>query len=89
MITVLALSTIRAENKDRTLAVLSSYSSEIRKAAEEFKIPSRLLAAAIYADRRMHYNLLDHNLDVIIAKQGRNNSIGVAQIRVTTALWIC
>ena len=80
---------LRAEDKARTLDVLRTHSREINHAAEAFHVPARLLAAAIYADRRMHYNLLDQSLDMVIARQGRNNSIGVAQIRVSTGLWVC
>ncbi len=78
-----------AEAKEQTIEALAALSPEINRVAERFDIPPRLLASAIYADRRMNYNLLDEVLDVAAAKQGRDNSIGFAQIKVSTALWVC
>jgi len=76
------------EEFEKTITLLKQYDSQINKAAAVFGIPSRLLVSAIYADRRMHYNLLDASLDVLIARNGRDNSIGIAQVRVSTALWV-
>jgi len=70
------------------LNVLENESENIIKSASIFKLSPRLLASVIYADRRMNYNLLDHTLDKTLALQGRDNSIGTAQIRVNTAIWI-
>ena len=68
--------------------VLENESENITNSASIFKLSPRLLASVIYADRRMNYNLLDHTLDKTLALQGRDNSIGTAQIRVSTAIWI-
>ncbi|NQT66364.1 MAG: DUF1402 family protein [Actinobacteria bacterium] len=71
-----------------TLNLLKDESTNIIKSAEIFHLSPRLLASAIYSDRRMNYNLLDHTLDKAIARKGRDNSIGIAQIRVSTAKWV-
>jgi len=76
------------EPLDRTITLFKENAKAIRHAARVFEISPRLLVSAVYADRRMHYNLLDAALDEKIAKAGRNNSIGLAQIRVSTAQWV-
>lgn len=81
-------SVVIAENRETTIVILSKYHKEINQASNLFAINARLLVSAIYADRRMNYNQLDENFDVLLALQGRNNSIGISQIRVSSAKWI-
>lgn len=77
-----------AEPHENTIRILREYADSIRIISQQWDVPVRLLVSAIYADRRMNYNLLDDNLDISIARAGRNNSIGFAQIRVSTAIWV-
>jgi hypothetical protein len=79
---------IFTEEKEKTLEILKNHSPIIISTSETFNISSRLLASVIYADRRMNYNLLDNALDKSIAMKGRDNSIGIAQVKVSTANWI-
>lgn len=67
---------------------LLKYKSEIDYAALETGISSRLLASIIYAEHKLNYNLEDKILDGVLAQIGYNSSLGVAQIKVNTALWI-
>lgn len=92
MITILlfliSIPFLHAEDNEVTIRVLTENSDAILEAAKSFHVPVRLLVSAIYADRRMHYNILDTRMDVAIARKGRDNSIGLAQVRVSTAQWV-
>ncbi|MFA3782598.1 hypothetical protein ABRY23_05975 [Melioribacteraceae bacterium 4301-Me] len=53
----------------------------------EFKILPRLYVATIYAELHNNYNIIDR-FDEFRAKIGMDPSVGFAQMRVSTAIWI-
>jgi len=60
----------------------------INKYAKVFDISPRLLASIIYSEHKLNLMPGESTLDYIFAKSGYNSSLGVAQIKISTAEWI-
>jgi hypothetical protein len=73
---------------ERAHAVLIENKNNIVQASRSFGIPPRLLASIVYAEHSLNVNLGEDILDKVLALSGYNSSIGVAQVKVETALWI-
>lgn len=71
-----------------TEEVLLSKSSVIIKTCEEFNVDPRTIFSVIYTERMLNYDWKDDALDVILAINGKNSSIGFCQIKLHTAYWI-
>jgi ABC-type Fe3+-citrate transport system substrate-binding protein len=84
---LLLVTPIFAGQKDAE-ETLIKYQKEINNAATEVNISPRLLASVIYAEHKLNYNLEDEVLDGVLANIGYNSSVGVAQVKVSTAAWI-
>jgi len=73
---------------ERAGAVLVEHRNDIVEAARSFGIAPRLLASIVYAEHSLNVKPGEYMLDKVFALSGYNSSIGVAQIKVETALWI-
>lgn len=68
--------------------LLLKYKNEIIKAAGQLSISPRIIASIIYAEQKLNVKAGENILDYVFAKSGYNSSMGVAQIKINTALWI-
>ncbi|MDY0083685.1 MAG: hypothetical protein RBR74_10940 [Ignavibacteriaceae bacterium] len=68
--------------------LLLKYKYEIINASEQLNISSRIIASIIYAEHKLNVKLGESILDYIFAKSGYNSSMGIAQIKINTAIWI-
>lgn len=82
------ISSVFAEPVDSTLKKLEMNKTLISKACRVFEINPAILAAIILTERSLNYDWMDKALDVIIAKAGKNSSIGFCQVKLKTAYWI-
>lgn len=77
-----------AESYDTTLNKISLNKRFIEQASESFCINYAYLSAIIFVERTLNYTWRDDSFDIILAKTGRNSSIGFCQIKIKTAYWI-
>ena len=70
------------EEADKIIKANKQY---IKNAAQKFQVNPYILAATIYADQRLNVDWVDDLTDGIGGFYGINTSIGVAQVRVSTA----
>ena len=68
--------------------ILIENKAYINKYAKLFDLSPRLLASIIYSEHKLNLMPGESTLDYIFAKSGYNSSLGVAQIKITTAEWI-
>ncbi len=73
---------------ERAQAVLREHKNEIIEASKSFGISPRLLASIVYAEQSLNVKPGEDLLDKVFAMSGYNASVGIAQIKVETALWI-
>ena len=66
--------------KDNAIYIIS--------AAEEFEIDPGILAATIYAEQRLNVNWIDDYIDGIAGFYGIDTSIGVGQVKISTAKFV-
>ncbi len=79
---------INAEPPDSALAKIGTNKILIESSTEKFHINPSYLAAIIFTERTLNYDWKDDALDVLLAKAGRNSSIGFTQVKLKTAYWI-
>lgn len=79
---------LKAEQPDSTLKKIKLLKTQIKSAADIFKINPIYLSAIIYIERTLNYDWEDDALDELLAKAGLNSSIGFCQIKIKTAYWI-
>jgi len=84
----LTQSYIFAEIPDSAIAKVNKNSILIQQISEVFDINPGYLSSIIYVERTLNYDWKDDALDIIIAKAGRNSSIGFCQVKLKTAYWI-
>jgi len=75
------------EKIDDTLEILRKNQSYIQKAALLLKINPRIIASIIFSERRLNMNIID-KYENLLGYLGLDTSIGIAQIRVGTGIWI-
>jgi len=68
--------------------ILVENKAYINKYAKIFEVSPRLLASIIYSEHKLNLKPGESTLDYIFAKSGYNSSLGVAQIKISTAEWI-
>lgn len=68
--------------------ILLENKAYINKYAKIFAISPRLLASIIYSEHKLNLKPGESTLDYIFAKSGYNSSLGIAQIKISTAEWI-
>jgi len=78
-----------AFGSERARSILLEHKNEIVEASKSFGIAPRLLASIVYAEHSLNVKPSEDILDKVLALSGYNSSIGVAQIKVETARWIC
>jgi hypothetical protein len=69
-------------------ATLQEHHSAITRAAGDFSVSPRLLAAVMFAEHSLNRKPGKSLAETFLAKCGYDSSIGIAQIRVSTAEWI-
>jgi hypothetical protein len=69
-------------------SVLLEHSMSIISAARTFNIDPRLLAAIVYTEQSYNFKPGEAVIDYVFALSGYNSSIGIAQLKVRTAMWI-
>lgn len=77
----------QGENVDTTLKILKMNQNYIQKSAIHLNMNPRIIASIIYAERRLNINIIDR-YENLLGHLGLDTSIGIAQIRVSTASWI-
>jgi len=68
--------------------ILVENKAYINKYAKIFNFSPRLLASIIYSEHKLNLKPGEATLDYIFAKSGYNSSLGIAQIKISTAEWI-
>lgn len=68
--------------------IIHEQKENIQRAAEKFHISPRLLASIIYAERTLNERPGRDVVDMILARTGYNSSLGIAQVKVGTGIWI-
>jgi len=77
-----------AESPKLTLAKIQEKHSLIQSAASTFDVNAQYLSAIIYVERTLNYDWTDEMWDLMIAKAGKNSSIGFCQVKLKTAYFI-
>ncbi len=77
-----------AEHPDSTLVKIANRTSAFKKSSEIFRIDAAILKSIVFVERTLNFDWKDDALDIIIAKAGRNSSIGFCQVKLKTAYWI-
>lgn len=86
---LLAIVISNSETKEeRILLELFERKEIIIQASQSVGISPRIVASIIYAERLRNFNWNDAILDDVLAKSGYNSSVGFAQLKVNTAIWI-
>lgn len=88
VIILILICNIYAEPTDSTLKKLEMNKTLISQACRMFEINPSVLNAIILTERSLNYDWMDEALDVIVAKAGKNSSIGFCQVKLKTAYWI-
>jgi len=73
---------------DLAVALLREHRGEISLAALEFGQPPRLLASVIFAERSSNVRSGKTFAEEVTAHCGFDSSLGIAQVKVSTAHWI-
>ena len=68
--------------------ILAEKSFKVLFDFNKFNIKPEYLAAIIYTERTLNYDWTDRVFDVVLAKNGKNSSIGFCQIKFKTAYFI-
>jgi hypothetical protein len=76
------------EPYDITISKIKEKNSFIQDACRQFDINPCYLSAIIFTERTLNYDWTDETWDVIIAKSGKNSSVGFCQIKLKTAYFI-
>ncbi|NCQ18847.1 MAG: hypothetical protein COZ80_10885 [Ignavibacteria bacterium CG_4_8_14_3_um_filter_37_9] len=77
-----------AERPDVTLLKIKEHKTLIESAARYFEVNPKYLRAIIYVERTLNYDWEDDALDIPLAEEGFNSSIGFSQVKMKTAYWI-
>ncbi len=77
------LSKLQSTHKD-----IYSREKYIISAAHDFNINPRILAVIIFTERYLNYTFIDKELDFLLLDFGINASVGFAQVKLKTAVWI-
>jgi len=85
---VLFLGTAGAQSNEGAEDMLRARADLIRGSARAFAISPRLLASVVYAEHALNLRPGESVLEEVFARTGYNVSIGIAQIKVETAVWI-
>ena len=85
---LIANSTILGKTEAETMSFFRQYKTEIESTAEMLGIPAYFFICSLYPEIRYNYNGLDQSMDILLAKTGHDSSIGVCQIKLSTARWI-
>ena len=75
-------------SKEEADKIIRDNSQNIKDAASKFGVNPAILAATIYAEQRLNVDWKDDITDSIGGFYGINTSIGVAQVRVSTAKFL-
>ena len=68
--------------------LLLQYKNEILDASKLVDISPRIIASAIFAEHKLNVKLGENVIDYVFAKSGYNSSMGIAQVKISTAIWI-
>ncbi len=68
--------------------LLLQYKNEIKEAAKLVDVSPRIIASIIYAEHKLNVKLGENVIDYVFAKSGYNSSMGIAQVKISTAIWI-
>ena len=68
--------------------IIKDNATYIISAAEEFGVNPGILAATIYAEQRLNVDWKDDYIDGIVGFYGVDTSIGIGQLRISTAKFI-
>jgi len=79
---------VYAESPNITLDKLAQKRTTILETAQQFNINPLYLAAVIYTERTLNYDLTDEWFDIPLAKANKNSSIGFCQVKLKTAYFI-
>ena len=86
---VLCISAVlKAEPSDSVLTKIMRYKTLIKQTCYEFDVNPDILISIIYTERTLNFNWQDKLFDVAGARAGYNTSVGLAQVKVSTAMWI-
>jgi len=78
---------ICAEEPDTTIFKIKERKLLFQQAGVCFDINWEYLSAIVFVERTLYYNWTDDALDIILARAGRNSSIGFCQVKIKTAYW--
>jgi len=85
---LIANSMVLGKTNAETMSFFRQYKAEIESTAEILGIPSYFFICSLYPEIRYNYNVLDQSMDILLAKTGHDSSVGVCQIKLSTARWI-
>jgi len=77
-----------AEAPDTTILKIKERKLLFQQAGVCFDVNGEYLSAIVFVERTLYYNWTDDALDIILARAGRNSSIGFCQVKIKTAYWI-
>lgn len=70
------------------IAVLRENSNFITEAGKSIGVHPRLMASVIYIEHVLNVTWVDRELDVTLANYGLNTSLGLGQVKISTAQWV-
>jgi len=79
---------IMAESHEKTSSKIIERKEIISSASEKFDVNAAYLSAIIYTERTKNFDWTDEAFDEVIARVGKNSSLGFAQVKMKTAYFI-
>ncbi|MEA3432582.1 MAG: hypothetical protein U9R01_07950 [candidate division WOR-3 bacterium] len=79
---------VSAEAPDTTILKIKERKLLFQQAGVCFDVNWEYLSAIVFVERALFYDWTDDALDIILARAGRNSSIGFCQVKIKTAYWI-
>jgi hypothetical protein len=70
------------------LSAIQKSANEINGAGRSFNISPRLIACVIYSENLLNVTWKDRDVDPLLARYGLDVSLGLGQVKVSTAQWI-
>jgi hypothetical protein len=85
---LILLADVPAEPPETALYRINVNKKYFIRAAQYFDVNIFVLAAVTFVERTLNHDWSDDALDVILARSGKNSSIGFCQVKLKTAYWI-
>ena len=88
LIIISTASQLLAESHEESYSKIVERKGMVLLASKLFDVNPKYLAAIIYTERTKNYDWTDEAFDEVMARVGKNSSIGFSQVKIKTAYFI-